>query len=184
VGIKHSKRAVGEISPKTSGERNKEMGKYQRAIYILGLPVAMLLTVTLTSRVLAEGAASTTTDLEAQVAELQKRVDNLEEDLIWSQWHEQQVEFVVKTHLLERAISCRDTFCYQTDPTLYAFYPNHTGDLVYIANLLENGSWRTGPWDKGIWAVYATSSDGQETYTFLADEIHKVICTEGSYYCY
>ena len=167
------------------------MGKSQRAIYILGLAVAMLLTVTLTSRVLAEGAASTTTDLEAQVAELQKRVDNLEEDFIYSQWQEPQVAFQVRNHIWERAISCRDTFCYQTDPTLYAFYPNHTGDLVYIANLLDNGSWRTEVWDEaaagggvGIWAVYATSPDGQETYLFLADQIHSNICAEGSYYCY
>ena len=160
------------------------MEKHYPKIYIIGLALAMLVATILISRIPVEGAALNTNDLEAQVAELQERVANLEEDLIYLQWRdENKVVHIVRDRIWERAISCRDGFCYQNDPVLYAFSQDHSGDFSYVYTLLNYGYWSAEVVDEAVWLVHVTSSDGQESYTFVADQIHNLICWEGSGNC-
>jgi hypothetical protein len=90
---------------------------------------------------------------------------------------------VVRHKLWERATSCYLPLCYRLDPILYAFYNiphNERGN--YIGQLITSSSWTAENQGDGTWLVTATHQDGN-SYTFEANSIYQIICSEHTPVC-
>jgi hypothetical protein len=132
---------------------------------------------------LEERADRTDQELAKLREDLDFQAENIEE-LELLQWNDPAaVADLVYDKIWERAISCRDDFCYQSDEVLYAFYTiSSSARFNYIQGLFSSSTWTAENQGDGTWLVIITDQNGYNS-TFVADSIHSRVCYERSAGC-